>query len=317
MISRLCGLMIMAVALSACGGGGGGTQTPSAGTQGTTTGGPTQPPSPPPVSTNPVMSQENPTQKAIFLHPFSYDVTQGGKTFSDPAGGPLTYTITIGHVYNPYNDPNPPQGLHIEGTRIVGAPREVGVAVVFITAKNIAGNTVTDEFNIIVSPNTNPNVAHANDGALIAVGSHFDYDAGKSGSTFVDADGDALTYEISLRGQTAGIATSGTHVTGSFPAVGLVEVTITAKDAYGGSGSDVFTIAAPAPDPGRPSMPSNSGVSPSSRAPQASSAPYVTRWSHRPTSGRPTTASTRYQPIPVRLPPKGRQVDSGPPHFVT
>jgi cytochrome c peroxidase len=44
-------------------------------------------------------------------------------------------------------------------------------------------------------------------------------------------------------------------VRGTFNSVGLVEVTVTASDIYGGSGSDVFVIAAPGPVPGRPALP--------------------------------------------------------------
>src|SRR5205814_5001348 len=123
----------------------------------------------------------------------------------------------------------------------------------------------------------------------------FDYDAGKSGSTFVDADGDPLTYKLALRGQTAGITTSGTHVTGSSPAVGLVEVTITATDAYGGSGSDVFTIAAPAPDPGRPALPAGSYLYADAELPlpaifAMSSTDQIPLWDTQPADNRTTDA---------------------------
>ena len=202
-----------------------------------------------------MLSQPNDLQHAVYIHPFSYDAAQGGKTFSDPDGDPLTYQITLGHAYNPYNDPNPPAGLHIEGTRIVGAPSEMGAVVVTITAKDPAGNTATNEFDIVVTPNGVPTVVNANDGALVSIGTAFDYDATKAGTVFSDPDGDALTYAVSLRGQTGHLTITGTHVTGMFDASGLAEVTINAQDGYGGSASDVFTIAAPAPEPGKPALP--------------------------------------------------------------
>ena len=68
----------------------------------------------------------------------------------------------------------------------------------------------------------------------------------------------SLTYQMSIRGQAGGLTVSGTHISGTFDSVGLVEVTVTASDAYGGSGTDVFTIAAPAPDPGSPNLPATS-----------------------------------------------------------
>jgi cytochrome c peroxidase len=244
-------LAVLILLLGGCGGSGsGGNIPPPVQTQL-----PSPPPPAAPVDHPPVLSQANALQHAVYIHPFRYDATQGGKTFSDPDGDPLSYEITIGHTYNPYNDPNPPAGLHIEGTSIVGEPAEVGVVVVVITAKDSAGNTVSDEFNIVVAANGIPAVVNANDGALVSVGTAFDYDAAKAGTAFSDPDGDALTYNVSLRGQTGHLTINGSHVTGQFDAAGLAEVTITAQDGYGGSASDVFTIAAPAPEPGKPTLP--------------------------------------------------------------
>jgi len=291
---RTSAVTLLAIALAACGGGSGTQGSPSGG-QGSVTGGTIPPPPPPPnpPSSIPVLSLSNGTQHAVYLHQFSYDATQGGKTFTDPAGGPLTYSISIGHAYNPYNDPNPPQGLHVEGTRIVGAPAEAGVAVVVITAKNSAGNTSTDEFNIIVSPNSDPVVADANDGTTVPIGSQFDYNATKDGSVFTDAEGDPLTYKISLRGQTGHITVTGTHVVGSFDSVGMVEVTITASDLYGGNAKDVFTIAAPASDPGRPTVPATPAHYADNELPlpyvfQASSTDRIPLWDTQPDDNRTT-----------------------------
>jgi cytochrome c peroxidase len=167
----------------------------------------------------------------------------------------MTYQIVIGHSYNPYNDPNPPAGLHVEGARVVGTPTEVGAAYVNITATDPTGTAATNQFIIHVADNQAPVVVSANDGAIVQVGSQFDYDASKTGTAFSDPDGDALTYQISLRGQTDHVTLAGTHITGEIAAVGLVEATITASDGYGGSTSNVFVIAAPAPEPGTPNLP--------------------------------------------------------------
>jgi cytochrome c peroxidase len=198
------------------------------------------------------------TQKAIYLHPYQFDVTQGGKTFSDPVGKGLTYQIIIGHTYSPTHDATPPAGLQVEGTSIVGAPSEVTTAVVTVTATDQAGQSAQAQFNISVNPNAPPTVVNSNDGVLVTVGLQFDYETTKAGTVFADADGDPLTYQVSLRGSTSGIAISGTHVTGSIAAVGLIEVTVTASDGYGGTGKDVFTIAAPGPEPPRPVLPATS-----------------------------------------------------------
>src|SRR5260221_12702372 len=240
--------------LTACGGGSGsGTSGPVPPPGGST---PSTPTTPPPASNQaPALVNPTATQQAVYLHPYRYDVAQGGKTFSDPYGTGLTYQITIGHAYAPTNDPTPPAGLRVEGTTIVGAPSEVTVAVVTVTATDQAAQSAQEQFNIIVNPNAAPTVVNANDGALVSVGSPFDYEATKAGTVFADANGDALSYQVSLRGSTAGVAVSGTHVTGSFSAAGLVEVTVTASDGYGGTGKDVFALSAPGPEPPRPVLP--------------------------------------------------------------
>jgi cytochrome c peroxidase len=191
----------------------------------------------------------------VHRHPFSYDPTQGGTTFRDPDGDSLSYTITLGHTYNPYSDPNPPAGLRVEGHRIVGAPEEIAIVVATITASDGRSPTIQDQFWIEVNPNSAPRVADANADLLVGVGAFVDVEASKAGTALADPDGDALTYEITLRGQPRGLAVAGTRVTGTFDSIGVVEATIAARDAYGGVGNDVFLIAAPAPEPGEPALP--------------------------------------------------------------
>lgn len=231
--------------LGACGGGGAGGGGPIAG----------PPNSPLPPNNPPVVRNANARQLAVHLHPFSYDPTQGGTTFRDPDGDPLTYTITLGHTYNPQSDPNPPAGLRVEGNRIVGAPEEITLVVATITASDGRNSTTQDQFVIEVNPNSAPQVANANEDLLLGVGDFVNVDASKSGRALTDPDGDALTFEISLRGLPRGLAVNGTRVTGIFDSIGVVEATIRARDGYGGVGSDVFLIAAPAPEPGEPSLP--------------------------------------------------------------
>jgi cytochrome c peroxidase len=242
------------------------------------------------VLNNPIQNQH-----AVYLHPFRFDVSQGGTTFSDPYGTGLTYQIAIGHTYSPTNDPNPPAGLHVEGTVISGAPSEVTTAVVTVTVTDQAGQSASNEFNIIVQPNTAPIVAQSNDGVLINVGQSFNYDTIKSGAVFSDADGDPLTYTVTLRGSTQGISVTGTHVSGSFAAPGIIEVTVTASDAYGGSVSDVFAVSAPAAAPGRPTLPTQLYAYADSELTlpyvfQQSSQIQIPLWDSQPSNNRTTDA---------------------------
>lgn len=194
------------------------------------------------------------------MHPFQYDPTQGGTTFRDPDGDPLRYEIRIGHVWNPHDDPNPPRGLRVQGNLVVGAPEELEIAVVTITASDGRSSTANDQFWILVGPNNAPVVLSPNDDLLVSVGGFVDIEATKGGTAFEDLDGDSLTYELTLRAQPRGLAINGTRVTGLFDSIGLVEMTLTARDVYGGVGSDVFLIAAPAPEPGPPTLPNPSFV---------------------------------------------------------
>jgi cytochrome c peroxidase len=207
-----------------------------------------------------VLQNRNVTQHAVHLHPFSYDPTQGGTTFRDPDGDPLTYTIKIGHVWNPHDDPNPPAGLRAEGHFVVGAPEELATAIVTITASDGRSWPVHDQFWILVAPNSAPQVVDANADVLVAVGDSVDIEASGAGAVFADPDGDPLTYEVALRGVYGGLSVIGTRVTGVMNSIAAVEVIVTARDAYGGEGIDAFLVAAPAAQPGAPTLPNPSYV---------------------------------------------------------
>ena len=191
----------------------------------------------------------------MHLHSFQYDPTQGGTTFSDPDGDPLTYEIRLGHTYNPYDDPNPPRGLRVEGNLIVGAPEELDIVIVTITASDGRSFTTNDQFWIQVQPNGIPSAINGNEDILVSVGGVVDVDASKGGTAFTDPDGDVLSYSVSLRGIPRGITVNGTRVGGVFDSVGLVEATIAASDDFGAVGTDVFLIAAPQSEPGAPMLP--------------------------------------------------------------
>jgi cytochrome c peroxidase len=250
-------LLACACVLAACGGGGGGSESagtpPPSGSPAPPN--PVPPTPPPPTNHSPIVVRANERQQAIQFHPFSYDVTQNGATFSDPDGDALTYEIKMGHVYNPHSDPDPPPGFRIEGTRIVGAPETLDAVIVTVTAKDPSGWIENNEFAIGVNPNSAPRVINPNSDRHIIAGTQVDYETTQNGAVFVDADGDALSYEVTMRTDPRGLSVTGTHVRGTLNSVGLVEVTVTASDIYGGSGSDVFVIAAPGPVPGRPTLP--------------------------------------------------------------
>jgi cytochrome c peroxidase len=231
-------LVLVTLLIAACGGGGGGGSDHD--DNGTSP--------PPPVENHaPVVASANADQRAVVLHPFSYDASQAGTTFSDPDGDALRYEID---VVGPLT-----AGLRIDGTRIVGTPEEAEVITVRITAFDPDDDAVDNEFRIRIDPNSDPVVTKENDDRLVTVGNEVSLDANQGGAVFTDPDGDPLSFEVTLRGLALGLSVDDTRVVGAMSAVGLVEVTINARDGFGGSASDVFTIAAPAPEPGRPTLP--------------------------------------------------------------
>jgi len=230
------GLLLGAALLVSCGGGGGGPPPPS-------------PPPPPPTSVNhpPIVARENANQTAVVAHTFQYDTMQGGTTFTDPDGDELSFEI--GLRYHPdasVENPSPSNGLRAEGSLIVGAPEGLGIVVASVMASDDSGQYAIDEFWIEIGPNGIPASVRSNEDLLVSVGDPVDVEASFNGTAFADPDGDALTYEVALRGDPRGLSVAGTRVTGIFDSVGLVEVTLRARDAFGGVGSETFLIAAPA-----------------------------------------------------------------------
>src|SRR5688572_8461351 len=236
-----------ATLLAACGGGGGssGDGGPIGGTPPAPAPVPAPPPAPPP-NREPELTLPITTQQGLQRRPFDFDVTQGGRTYTDADGDPLTYTLTF--------DLNDTDGLRIEGTRIVGTPEHASFALVRVQVSDGAGAIATTDFRIQIDPNNAPTVRTPLDDVIVAAGTPVDVDVTAAGSTFVDADGDSLSYEVDVRGA-SGLAVDGTRVHGSLANVGAAEVTVKARDGFGGEGVAKFLVAVPAPEPGAPTLP--------------------------------------------------------------
>jgi cytochrome c peroxidase len=240
-----------AALLAACGGGG------SSGGGGGASVVPSPPapapaPPPPPENQGPVVNLPITNQRGVALHAFDFDFSQGGRTFTDADGDELTYSVHF--------DVDGIGGLSAQGAHIVGTPQNAGLAVLTVEAfDGIAGHGANTQFAIIVDSNSAPVVVAAPEDHLVAIGAAVDLEATNGGGIFQDVDGDALTYEVQVRGA-PGLAVSGTHVQGSLAGVGATEVAVTARDGHGGEGLATFLVAAPAPEPGAPMLPATSYV---------------------------------------------------------
>ena len=93
-----------------------------------------------------------------------------------------------------------------------------------------------------VTANRAPVVARPNAAQAATVGTAFSYDASQGGTTFTDADGDAMTYAVTMSVTNVGLSVSGTTISGTPHTAGTVAVTITASDGRGGSATQTFNI---------------------------------------------------------------------------
>jgi cytochrome c peroxidase len=232
---RTAAVWAVAGATAACGGGGGASSPASNNVNAA----PNLPPR---------VSNSLPDRDVLAGHLLDLDVTQGGTTFTDPDGDALTYTIQVAGG-------RPSYGLVGTGTRITGRPTGAGWTIFNVTARDPHGNSESDTFEVRISPNSAPVVVNANVDRLVSIGTQIDIDVTQGGAAFADADGDSLTYDVTLMSDGRGVAISGTRVMGAINSVGLVRIEVVADDGAGGRVSDGFSIAVAGPLPGTPTLP--------------------------------------------------------------
>jgi cytochrome c peroxidase len=250
--------VLFTVLLSSCGGGGG--SAPPAQTPAPVAVPPpaaTPPPSTPtaPANREPIVANAIQDQRGIGGHAFSYDFTQGGTTFADPDGDPLHYDVWMWDRTSPA-----PANLTVAGTTIAGILPAEGWIEVHIEAQDGRGPSMPESFVILIDPNSAPVVSNPNLAVMTSPGEFVDYDPTQGGTTFTDADGDVLSYQVAVLSDPKGLAITGLNVVGALHDVGLVELEITARDDYGGSSTDRFAVAIAGPEPGEPTLPAVSFV---------------------------------------------------------
>ena len=215
MSSRAVSLFLHACAAScalllvACGGGSNAGGAVSGGGPPSVTTPPPSPPPPPPPPPNhaPELGEVNLPQSAVYKHAFNYDLTNGGRAFTDPDGDTLRYDIKLGHDNNWDSDPIR-RMVGASAARLTGAPEEVGTTVVTVTVTDPGGLTAFARFTITVDANKAPSAVAPLEDRIVNVGELVDMDASMNGAAFADPEGDVMTYEIALRGA-AGLSANG------------------------------------------------------------------------------------------------------------
>ena len=197
----------------------------------------------------PLLVAANGEQRAIIGFPYDYDVTKSGRVFRDPDGDALTYEVTIA--------PNSIDRCELVLTdlRVTGVPNVEGGCDVTLIARDGRGGQATDFFTIRTRKNQPPNVAAPNPNQEVRPSSPIDYDATQGGQTFADADGHALSYEVSILSAPPGFSVQGTRIVGMLSAPGFAKVKIEARDAFGGVTEDSFAFVVPSAINTRPTLP--------------------------------------------------------------
>jgi cytochrome c peroxidase len=275
-------LVLMAAFCAACGGGGGAPQAaPSPA--------PTPaPPSPPPAPNRaPVVVKPVPDQRGGAGRPFLLDVSQ---SFEDPDGDPLRLTtavsvpsaVGIGRTV-----------LTVEGRLPMDGTTTVTVTVV---ADDSRGGTAQTSFKIDVWPNAPPVATSPNFAVLVPSNAPIAYDPTKGGTTFTDADGDRLTYELTLQSPSRGLTVDGGFVVGTLSGLGVVYFELVATDILGARATDRFAIAVAAREPPAPVLPVNTYIYADHELPLphlfavAAANPRTVFWDTQPDDNRTTNA---------------------------
>ena len=113
---------------------------------------------------------------------------------------------------------------------------------VFGACSGGGGSDTQTTLPVTSTPNVAPTVARTNPSQTGQVGYDFSYDAAQGGTTFTDADGDTLTYSVTLN-PAHGLSANGATITGIPDSAGDISVTITANDLNGGEATDTFPIS--------------------------------------------------------------------------
>ena len=180
-------------------------------------------------------SLENPNNDQITKMglAFDYDTSQGNSTFFDFDGDTITYTVTLTPAI---------AGLTTDGASIRGVATELATSVVTVKANDGRGLEAEDVFTLSSVDNLPPQLQNPNFDQFGDENVPFEYDVSQGGTTFVDLEGDAITYSVSFEFPIEGLVVDGPIISGTPTSANFTVVTVTATDALGNSSQDEFFL---------------------------------------------------------------------------
>lgn len=162
---------------------------------------------------------------------YSFDLSQGGQTFSDPDGDELTYSFSTSPQTNDFT---------LNGTVLSGTPEQTEAITITVTASDPSGLTASDSYLLTI--NGAPQTVKSIPDQSINLGENVSLDISQNRTTFIDPDGDELTYTFSTSPQTSDFTLNGSVLSGTPALAQTVTFTVTATDPNGLSANDSFLL---------------------------------------------------------------------------
>jgi arylsulfatase A-like enzyme len=171
LLVKTCGVFVPLIFISGCGGGSGSE--------------PVNNQVMPIANQSPQISTSIPDHLIPINRSFSFDVTQDGRSFTDPDNDVLSYNVSL----------SPPDaGFNVSGSHVVGNSASAVDIDVTVTATDGNGGSVSDSF--VISVHDGPKLLKPIENFNLSVGEAFSIDTSQQGETFSDPTGQGLTYQV-------------------------------------------------------------------------------------------------------------------------
>jgi len=184
-----------------------------------------------PANQSPQISTSIPDHLIPIEKAFSFDVTQNGRSFSDPDNDVLTYEISL----SPTN-----VGFSVSGNNVIGTSETAIDIDVTVTAIDGKGGSASDSF--MISVHEGPQLLKSIENVNLPVGEVFSIDTSQQGETFSDPTGQGLTYRVSTTPSQTNWQFDQAMINGAHHVAETILVEVTAIDSDNLSNTVEFSI---------------------------------------------------------------------------